>query len=88
MNPSLSIAQRLTAPTSKFFKPLMYAGAIVAALVGGLSIFQENLAAAGYGVPALIAQASTIVGWIGAAIAAVSSFTVDFDALKAKQERK
>lgn len=88
MNPSLSIAQRFAAPTSKFFKPLVYAGAIVAALAGGLSIFQDNLATAGFGVPALIAQASTIVGCIGAAIAAVSSFTVDFDALQAKQEGK
>lgn len=82
MNPKLSILERAAAPTSKFFRPLMYAGAVAAAIAGGLTVFQDQLTAAGMAVPAVVLSISKVVGWVGAAVAAVSGLTVDFDEWK------
>ncbi|MDR6195171.1 hypothetical protein [Siphonobacter sp. SORGH_AS_0500] len=78
-NPQLTFRQRLFAPTSPFFKPLMYAGAIIAVLAGALSTFQDQILAAGLPVPGSVII--PIVGWVSAAVSAVSSLTVDFDKL-------
>ncbi|MDQ1088989.1 hypothetical protein [Siphonobacter sp. SORGH_AS_1065] len=81
----LTFQQRLVAPTSKFFKPLMYGGAIVAAVAGGLSIFQDQIVSSGLPVPAAVLQISTVIGWIAAAVSAVSGLTVDFEALEGQK---
>lgn len=78
----LSVTDRLQGPTSKFFKPLVTGGIIVAALSAALVAGQGSLAENGVAVPALLAKLIEVVGYLAAGVAAASKLTVDFSALK------
>ncbi|WP_080239073.1 hypothetical protein [Spirosoma rigui] len=80
----LTILERLQGPTSPFFKPLVYGGAIVAGLAGGLTIFQGALTEHGLPVPGVIGHVAEIVAYVSAAIATVAKLTFDFSIKKSK----
>lgn len=75
----LTLIDRLSSPTSPFFKPLLWGGVIVAALSAGLITCQQNLQAYGLDLPPLATHAIEILGYVSAAIATVSKLTVNFN---------
>lgn len=86
----LGLLERLTAPTPKLFQYIRLAGIILATLGATLLGLQQQ----GIPIPAvltsLIGKGSAILGAItgtaGAVAIAIAQITVDFDALKKKQE--
>lgn len=79
MTKNLSLSERWNAPTSRFFKPLVMIGTYMAALAAAIVVFQQQLVTAGLPVPEVVLVVAEIVGWVSAAIAAVSKLTVDWD---------
>ncbi|MGM9509559.1 hypothetical protein ACS5NO_17620 [Larkinella sp. GY13] len=78
----LTLTDRLTGPTSGFFKPLVKGGVILAAVSAGLLAAQGSLAEHGVLIPALLAKVIEIVGYVAGAVAGVSKLTVDLEAVK------
>lgn len=81
----LTLTDRLTGPTSGFFKPIVKAGVILAALAAGLLAAQGSLAEHGVSIPPLLAKIIEIAGYVAGAVAGVSKLTVDLDAVKQKK---
>ncbi len=75
---SLTLAQRLQAPTPKFFRVLRRIGVIVGA--AGAAIMAAPVA-----LPAAVVAIGGYLVTAGTVIAAVSSTTVDFQQLKKHQ---
>lgn len=84
MNPNLTLLQRLQAPTSKFFRPIVTAGVWIAAIAAGLTVARDHLAENGVLIPSVVAKIIEIAGWVAAGLAGLSKLTVDFDELKKK----
>jgi len=79
MQDQLSLLQRLQMPMPKFFRVVFYAAMAVAAVSAGLTSFQADLVAAGMPIPALLAKAIEVVGYLSAGVAIVSRLTVRSD---------
>ena len=79
MKNNLSLSDRLSLPVSPFFKPLMKAGFLVAALSAFLVTIQASLTSGGIDAPAWLKTTTIVVGAIGAGIAAAAKLSVDFD---------
>lgn len=78
----MSVVDRLTGPTSPFFKPLVYGGAITAALSAALAVFHSYLTERGIPLPAVTSHVAEIVAYVSLAVAGVSKMTVDFNIKK------
>lgn len=76
---SLSVVDRLDAPTPKFFKTIRRIGVILGVIGGAILASPVALPAA------LVAGAGYLIA-IGTAATAVSSLTVDFEKLKAEED--
>jgi len=76
---SLTLLERIQAPTPKLFGIIRNAGIVLATLAGVLMRLQED----GIDLPAFVAVLAHHATWISGIIAAiVAQLTVDFDKLK------
>lgn len=75
MNQELSIGERLTAPTPRFFRRLRAVGIALGAI--GAAVLAAPVA-----LPVAITAVAGYLATAGAVVTAVSSTTVDWDALK------
>ncbi|MGV3560749.1 hypothetical protein [Larkinella arboricola] len=82
----LSLSDRITGPTSKFFQPIVKGGIILAAVSAGLLASQGVLLEHGIEIPALLAKVIEIVGYISGAVAGVAKLTVDVEAVKKQKQ--
>lgn len=73
----LSTLERWNAPTSRFFKPLVRIGLVLAAFSAALVAGSDTLIEQGVPLPPLLLKVTEIVGYVSAAIAVVGKLTVD-----------
>ncbi|RAJ94205.1 hypothetical protein LX87_04090 [Larkinella arboricola] len=82
MYPKLTVLQRLKAPTSKFFRPILRVSATVVALVIWLLWGQALLATDGIPFPDHLRSAIELSGAIALTAAVLSMLTVDYEQLR------
>lgn len=77
---------RFFAPESKFFRPFVTVGVVVAAIASGFNVFEDEIVNAGLVIPDWLSKASEIIGWVSAAVAFVAKLTVDNSKLTPKEK--